>query len=45
MHKEDVVLDKSGKIDVGKYLNYYEQLLDYDIKSSLLVVFALSELN
>ena len=24
MHREDVVLDKSGEIDVDKYLNYYE---------------------
>ena len=24
MHREDVVLNKSGEIDVDKYLNYYE---------------------
>ena len=24
MHREDAVLDKSGEIDVDKYLNHYE---------------------
>ena len=24
MHREDAVLNKSGEIDVDKYLNYYE---------------------
>ena len=35
MHREDVVLDQSGEIDADKYLNYYEQILDYDVKESL----------
>ena len=42
MHREDVVLDQSGEIDADKYLNYYEQILDYDIKESFWVDFCIS---